>query len=416
MEGKRLLRSVRLENLLSYGAGSAEFSLEPLNVLIGPNASGKSNLIEALTLLAAAPRDLLKPIREGGGVGEWLWKGGGEAPEASLEAVVEYPKGPEAIRHRLAFTVVAGRFELLDERIETESPFSGYDEPYLYYAYQQGRPVLNVFSEPGLGGADEAGGALSLGESAVPRRPRRLKREDVNPEQSILSQRRDPDLYPEITYLASRLSEIRFFREWNLGRHTSPRVPQKVDLPQDFLLEDASNLGLVLNSLLNDPGTKRVLLEKLHQLYEEIEDVTTLLHGGTVQVFFHERGLRQPVPATRLSDGTLRYLCLLTILCHPNPPPLVCIEEPELGLHPDALPAMAEMMITAAERTQLIVTTHSDALVSALSDEPEAVVITERTADGTQLRRLRKEQLSDWLASYRLGELWQMGELGGTRW
>ena len=74
MEGARFLRSIRLENILSFGPG-VEFPLEPLNVLIGPNASGKSNLIEALSLLAAAPRDLQAPIRAGGGVREWLWKG-----------------------------------------------------------------------------------------------------------------------------------------------------------------------------------------------------------------------------------------------------------------------------------------------------------------------------------------------------
>jgi len=77
----------------------------------------------------------------------------------------------------------------------------------------------------------------------------------------------------------------------------------------------------------------------------------------------------------RLSDGTLRYLCLLTILCHPAPPPLICIEEPELGLHPDILPEVAKMLVDAASRTQLIVTTHSDILVDCLSDHPEAIVV-----------------------------------------
>ena len=77
MEGKRYIESIRLSNILSFGPDNAEpFPLEPLNVLIGPNASGKSNLIEALSLLAATPRDLQEPIREGGGVRDWLWKGG----------------------------------------------------------------------------------------------------------------------------------------------------------------------------------------------------------------------------------------------------------------------------------------------------------------------------------------------------
>jgi len=75
MQGKKLLHSIRLTNLLSYGSKGVTLELEPLNVLIGPNASGKSNLIEAISLLAATPRDLLKPFQEGGGAEEWLWKG-----------------------------------------------------------------------------------------------------------------------------------------------------------------------------------------------------------------------------------------------------------------------------------------------------------------------------------------------------
>ena len=67
MEGMRFIRAIRLDSILSYGPGTPEFPLEPLNVLIGPNASGKSNLIEALSLLAAAPKDLRAPILEGGG-------------------------------------------------------------------------------------------------------------------------------------------------------------------------------------------------------------------------------------------------------------------------------------------------------------------------------------------------------------
>jgi len=138
------------------------------------------------------------------------------------------------------------------------------------------------------------------------------------------------------------------------------------------------------------------------------------IEGGTVQVFFHEGPFT--VPATRLSDGTLRYLCLLAILCHPNPPPLVCIEEPELGLHPDVLPTLAELLKEASERCQLIVTTHSDVLVDAMSDQPESVLVAEKSATGTSLTRLDAENLKPWLEKYRLGQLWTRGEIGGTRW
>jgi predicted ATPase len=235
-------------------------------------------------------------------------------------------------------------------------------------------------------------------------------------DQSVLSQRKDPDAYPEITYLGNEYAKVRLYREWDTGRQTTPRLPQKTDLPGDFLAEDANNLGLVLNDLESRPGMRDILIEKLREFHEPISDIYTKVHGGTIQIFLHEHGLKLPIPATRLSDGTLRFLCLLAILCHPEPPPLVCIEEPEIGLHPDILPAVAKLLVEASQRMQLIVTTHSDALVDALTDTPEAIVVCEKHEGSTTMRRLDKAKLEDWLESYSLGQLWQKGELGGNRW
>lgn len=157
-------------------------------------------------------------------------------------------------------------------------------------------------------------------------------------------------------------------------------------------------------------------MEMLRKFYDGAEDISTKIHGGTVQVFILEKGLSQAVPATRLSDCTLRFLCLLAILCHPTPPPLLCIEEPELGLHPDVIPVIADLLKLASERTQLVVTTHSETLVSSLSENPESIVVCDRDSGGTHLRRLTKDKLDEWLSKYSLGELWRMGEIGGTRW
>ena len=291
----------------------------------------------------------------------------------------------------MAFTEVGQRFEIVDERIENELAQPGKNQPYFHYKFQNGHGVLNVKGTE-----------------------RRLQHEDIDSSQSILSQRRDPDQYPEITYLGQTLSKIRLYREWSFGRSTAPRMPQKADLPNDTLEADCSNLGLVLNRLRRDSTVKARLLKALQALYEGIDDFDVQVEGGTVQVFFHE-GART-IPATRLSDGTLRYLCLLAILCHPDPPPLVCIEEPELGLHPDILPLIGELLKEASERCQLIVTTHSDVLVDSMTDRPEAVLIAEKLQSGTTLRRLDAQKLKPWLEKYRLGELWTRGEIGGTRW
>lgn len=387
-----LLKSIKLTNFLSFGDPTEAVELLPLNVVIGPNGSGKSNLLEAIDLIRSAPKDLVTVIRDGGGVRDWLFKGTPKTPAATIDAVFANPKGPPNLRYLLRFTEVAQRFEILEERIENEEPGKGrHWKSSFYYRFDNGQAVFNVKGNQ-----------------------RRLQHDEIDSTASILAQRKDPDQYPELTYLGNTFSKIRLYREWSFGRYTLPRLPQKADLPNDWLEPDAGNLGLVLNRLRREPTVKRRVLEALRALYEGIDDFDVQIEGGTVQVFFHEG--RFTIPATRLSDGTLRYLCLLSILCHPKPPPLICIEEPELGLHPDVLPTLAELLKEASERTQLVVTTHSDVLVDALTDRPEVVLVAEKTQDGSTLTRLNAEKLKPWLEKYRLGELWTRGEIGGTRW
>ncbi|WP_038903168.1 MULTISPECIES: AAA family ATPase [Dickeya] len=386
-----MIKSIQLTNFLSFGASTQPIELKALNVIVGPNGSGKSNLLEAIELLRNAPDKLITPIRDGGGVSDWLWKGGQGKPTATLNAVFTNPKGPQSLRYQLSFTEVAQRFEMVDERIENEHPAGGHPEPYFYYHFNNARPTLNVKNKK-----------------------RALQLEDIDLEKSILAQRRDPDQYPEITYLAQELARIRLYREWSFGRYTPPRQPQKADLPNDHLEPTCTNLGLVLNRLRRDPLVKQQLLKALQALYDGIDDYDVQIEGGTVQVFFHEG--RFTIPATRLSDGTLRYLCLLAVLCHPNPPPLICLEEPELGLHPDVLPTLGALLKEASNRTQLVVTTHSDVLVDAMSDQPDAVLVAEKTPEGTTMTRLDAENLKPWLENYRLGQLWTRGDIGGTRW
>ena len=144
MEGKTLIKSIRLKNFLSYADEGVDIPLEPLNVLIGPNAAGKSNLLEALELLRATPKDFAAPIREGGGITEWLWKGSKGLPVAEIETVLDHPAGVMPLRYRISFTASGQRLNIVDEFVENEQPTSAnQDGAFFFYRYQHGRPVLN---------------------------------------------------------------------------------------------------------------------------------------------------------------------------------------------------------------------------------------------------------------------------------
>jgi predicted ATPase len=126
MEGSRLIHRLQLVSFLSYGSEGAAIDLQPLNVLIGPNASGKSNLIEALNLIGATPTDLVAYFREGGGVAEYIWKKGALDAPAVVRATVEYPKSAisRPLEYLIGFSQVGQRPDLAFEYLGPKRPDS----------------------------------------------------------------------------------------------------------------------------------------------------------------------------------------------------------------------------------------------------------------------------------------------------
>ena len=237
-------------------------------------------------------------------------------------------------------------------------------------------------------------------------------RSDYLPEVSLVSLA-NPQDYPALWHLNRLYEAIRVYRDWSFGSLAELRHPASAHDRSDFLNNGGANLAPVLSNFTG--AHKRKLVTALQKLYGGIVDVHFSVVRGTVALFLEEDGNRE-IPATRLSDGTLRYLCLLAILLNPKPGAFVAVEEPELGLHPDLLPTIADLLIDASKRCQLIVTTHSDVLVDALTDTPESVVVCEKNNGQTEMRRLDKNDLANWLKDYTLGNLWSSGELGGNRW
>lgn len=293
MDGKRLLHSLRLENFLSYGPEGVQLELEPLNILIGQNASGKSNLIQAIELLRATPTNLTTPVIQGGGVEGWLYKGGGQIPTSGVVAKVDYPATEDMLSHAVLFTARGSRFQLVNEVITNISSCGYMDTPAIYYDYRGGDPVIVVRE------------MNDTGPSVTDWKVRVI--DGIKSDLSILAQRNDPDSYPAINYLAEQYRAINIYRSFNFDGPNSMRRAQQPDLPTDFLEEDGRNLSLVLNDL-QYRGALDIIVEKLKAVYEDVESINVRVAGGTVQTFLRERGMSSPIPAARLSDGTLRYL------------------------------------------------------------------------------------------------------------
>lgn len=388
-----LFHNLNIAGLLSFGPQGIDLPLQQLNVFIGPNGSGKSNLLEVLSLLRAAPTRLPAPVKDFGGIGDWLWQGTGVEGRATINALIDNPGQTMRMRHTLEIGAHGDRFEVLDERIENERPHDGQTDSYFFYRYQQGRPLLADHAEP----------------------QRRLKRESVRPEDSILSQVRDPERYPGLYHLQDSYERIRLYRNWTFGTGAPGRRQQSSTGSGDILADNGENLTLVLNRIRNSPARKE-LLDSLQVLMEGTIDIRLDVSDGNIQLMLEESTDRPPIPASRLSDGTLRYLYLVAALLQPIVPSLIAIEEPELGLHPDLMHHVCRLLLAASRRTQLIVTTHSRDIVDALGEAPESLIICERHDGQSVFERANPEQLKAWLENYTLGGLWSDGVLGGNRW
>lgn len=413
------IKSLHLKNILSFK--DTKLDLQPLNVLIGPNGSGKSNLIDVIGLLQAVPDDLAGFLRRNGPTEDWKWKGeessASDFHNSNLQVELWNPEKPDIpFRYELQFEPSNNGLKIIGETLAVSQTTADSERPYF------------IRNPDGSGHVTPSEYAIFIYEMTGEGPSARLTPDTIRSGQSVFNAVRSPLAFPVLSRTAERLSSIRSFRNWYVGRDSPVRRSQPTDGPVDFLEEDFSNLALVVNDLRENHGLGPSMDSYLERFYESYQSLHTPVYDSMIRLTARESNLSRPVPASRLSDGTIRFIALLAILCHPEPPPLICIEEPEIAMHPDSLGLIAELMRKASERTQLIVTTHSPELVSMFPPEPEAefVVVCERDSEaGTCFHRPSYTELREWqdiyqqtgkeLVVYGLSEMWMSGAIGGVR-
>jgi predicted ATPase len=213
---------------------------------------------------------------------------------------------------------------------------------------------------------------------------------------------------------------VETIRDWRVYHFhdTSPSAPvmglcNTVD--NDVLHRNAANLAAFLMKMANDEKTKPHFLritETVRQVAPFFgEFVLKEVIPGQTQLLWKDRFSDLLYYPYQLSDGTLRYICLATLLLQPNPPATIIIDEPELGLHPYAIKLLASLLHEAAENVQLIVSTQASLLLDEVT--PEQVIVVNQRNGESILERQDPEKLADWLKEYTLGQLWEKNELGG---
>ena len=366
-----------------------------LNVLIGPNGAGKSNLLRALVLLKrAAEGKLSETIKDMDGINALLWDGRAKEIELRLRAspsdgvedqsaLLDYELHLDPIGRSSAYRVERETLAHRDPKDDEVSVRFIERTPGRAVMYNQEKERLESKAEL----YDEA--------------------------ETLLAQVSDPANYPTQNDFRRQVIDYQVYHDVRVDMNAEMR--RAALLRRETRVEpEGGNLVSVLYTLYTtDRHFKAEINNAMRAAFgpdfEEL--IFPPAEDNRIQLRVRWRSLERGQAARDLSDGTLRFLFLITVLAATDLPPVLAIDEPETGLHPGMLPIVAEYAAEAARRTQVILTTHSPQFLNAFKDQANIATLVDWKDGKTVLRRPEPEYLARWLEHYQLGDLWLSGEL-----
>lgn len=377
-------------------------SWEPdnLNVVIGPNGSGKSNLLKAIELIAASANGKLGSYVQGeGGMNSISWDGQATAVKLSIHTSPIEP-GRAIERDSLRY-----QFELA--RLGYSSAYRIEDEMLANWY----RVEVGERAEPFKLLERNANHAVVFDEN---QRGLTAPAESVPEEETLLSLAAGPFTANRlIPAYQKQIADWRVYHSFETHRQAAIRQPA-ITKNDTSVLPNGTNLISVLHTLYTSRRDfKNEVNAAMRAAFSDDFDELIFPPAADqrIQLRLRWKSLQREQSSADLSDGTLRFLFLLTVLANPSPPSLIAIDEPETGLHPSMLPIVAEYAEDAASRTQVILTTHSAQLLDAFTKGAPATTVVKWVNGQTELHRLSDASLDYWLQHYTLGSLQLSGEL-----
>ncbi|ESQ80162.1 AAA family ATPase [Asticcacaulis sp. YBE204] len=374
--GYRSLRDIRLE-------------LDPINIVTGPNGSGKSSLYRSLRLLAdVANGNIIRSLALEGGVQSVLWAGSlayTAAMKRGAQRVVSgQQKKPVSLKLGFAmedfgyaidlgYPIAAGTSMFnYDPHIKTESLWYGQVlRQRNEIAYRNG-PMVKV---------RDAHHTWQVVLS------------NLATFDSMMTHASAPTDARELLMVREAMRDWRFYDHFRSDRDSGARRPQ-IGTHTPVLDSDGHNLAAAVRTII-EIGDIAAFSTALDDAFPGAS-VDIREDGGYFELYMTQAGLFRPLRAAELSDGTLRYLLLIAALLSPRPPALMVLNEPEMSLHPDLLPALGRLIAASSKRSQIIVVSHAPELVAAIESAAQAKRIELYKEDGETLIADRDEPPWEW--------------------
>jgi len=357
--------------------------LRPLSVMIGANGTGKTSVLEVLSLLANSAQTKLSDfISDLGGLSSVLTYDRAEELRLGISMTVQ---GYEPLEYSLALKPQGIAYLISEEKLSQDR---GFTQPFLHI--DSNGPDIRYFE--------------------VDQKKLQQPNWEHKPLETSLSQ--VPKMFREPEDFRNRLSSSTFYHVLNVDPRSPVRLPQPM---RPATLPGRNGEDLV--------SCLFYLRETERNRFEAVEDALRAafprfdrldfppVAAGTLALAWRETGFSKPLYMHQLSEGTLRFLWLATLLQSPGLTALTLLDEPEVSLHPELLSLLADLLREASNRTQLIVATHSDRLIRFL--QPKEILLMDSDDDGMSTVKWADElDLDKWLKDYSLDELWSNGRLG----
>lgn len=358
------LQHIKLEGYRSIR--QLDLALTPLNILIGPNGAGKSNFISFFTFMnrLMSGELAIHVATKLNGADRMLFFGRKSTPELSIQLTLDVGQYISKLvstgDDRLVFDL-----ELLKSSLVLEG-----DSDVQHF----------VVKEPVPRGRPES----SFSQSPLP-------------------------------YSAQRLKDC--LNDWKVYHFHDTSDTAKVKgaysiHANDRLMPQGDNLAAFLYGLRDTPAYANIvrMVQRVAPFFHDFIFQTE--PNDMIRLRWKHKGSDDYFDATMLSDGTLRFICLTTLLLQPKLPTIILLDEPELGLHPFAMQLLAAMMRSASEQTQIIASTQSVTLANQFSWQD--MVVVDQVNNESKFRRLEEQEVAAWLERYKMGDIWEMNLLGGT--
>lgn len=333
----KMLRSLHVESYRSIK--DVWMRLQPVNVIVGANASGKSNLYRALYLVAcAANGQLARVIAEEGGMASAMWAGSHKGPaRITIKVVIDNLK----YELEMGLPIKSSSAFGLDPEIKREA---------ITFIDGKHKSVLLERQSQTIHARDVNGKRITFPGS-------------VNAGESVLSGLRQPHLFPEISALRQEILSWRFYHQFRTDA-ASPLRQSQIGVRTPVLAHDGSDLGAALQTII-EIGNRDALDSAIQLAFPGAALFVQCDYGRFTPALLMP-GFDRPFVAAEMSDGTLHYLCLVAALLSCREPALIALNEPETSIHPDLFESLSRLIEQSSRNSQIWITTHSQQLADFL--------------------------------------------------